>query len=112
MPNVFVRNTGDEALKDGYNGEFYEFAPGTEIEVPDYIAAHVFGYGRESKYECVVRLGWSKTHVDLPEAYERLSKFVVSEHPTNNHHLTSPVVGQVPPPPIKRRGERAQLRTV
>ena len=49
MSSVWVRNTGSEALKDGYNGEFYEFAPGTEIEVPDYIATHVFGYGRDDK---------------------------------------------------------------
>ena len=112
MPNVWVKNTGSETLKDGYNGEFYEFAPGTEIEVPDYIATHVFGFGRKDKYEHLVRLGWTKTHADLPEANARLEKFVISETPTQNHHLPSPVVGQVPRPPIKRKGERAQLRTV
>jgi hypothetical protein len=112
MSSVWVRNTGSETLKDGYNGEFYEFAPGTEIEVPDYIATHVFGYGRDDKFEYLVRLGWTVTHNDLPKANERLSKFVISDHPTKNHHLPSPVVDQVPPPPSKRGRERVQLRSV
>jgi hypothetical protein len=112
MSSVWVRNTSDDALKDGYNGEFYEFAPGTEIEVPDYIATHVFGYGRDDKYEYLVRLGWTRTHADLPDAYARLEKFVISGRPTQNHHLTSPVVGQVSPPPLRRGRERAALRTV
>jgi hypothetical protein len=112
MSSVWVRNTGDDFIKDGFNGGFYEFAPGTETEIPDEAAAHIFGYGRQDKYQFVVRLGWTKTTNDLPEAYARLEKFVISDHPTQTHHFTSPVVDQVPLPPVKRGRERVQLRTV
>jgi hypothetical protein len=44
MSNIFVTNNSDVKLKDGYAGIFYEFKPGTTVEIPVETAKHIFGY--------------------------------------------------------------------
>ena len=104
MSNVWVLNTTDELLRDGYDGKFYDFAPNRWVEVPDFVATHVFGDQQANKEPYLIRLGWTKTSNDLPQAYERLSKFVISSQPPQTTTNPSPVVGRIPPSSEKREG--------
>ena len=106
MANVFVTNHGDTVLKDGWDGVVYEFNKGATVEIPDFVATHIFGYGVDDKEPCLIRLGWIKTSNDFKDGLEKLSKFEITTHPVKNHSL-SPVVGKVPLP--LQRGEGKTL---
>jgi hypothetical protein len=104
MANVWVLNTTDQSLTDGYNGDFYEFAPGKWVEVSEEIAVHVFGYQQENKEPYLIRLGWTRFSNDLPQAFERLEKIKISNQPQKTTANPSPVVGRIPPSSEKKEG--------
>lgn len=104
MSSVWVINKTNDILIDGWDGQKYEFLPRKPVEVPRIVAQHVFGYGLESKTEVLVRLGWTKTANDLPEALAKLKQFEISETRPQAHRETSPTVNRTPLP-VPRRGE-------
>ena len=104
MSSVWVLNTSDEPLRDGFNGQFFDFKVGEPVEVPLAVAKHVFGYQDADKEPYLVRLGWVKLSTDVPAGLARLERFKVSPEPIQNHHYQSPVVGRIPLPPIKGGG--------
>lgn len=106
MSNVFVTNHGDTILKDGWDGVVYEFRAGVSVEIPQFVATHIFGYGDDNKEQYLIRLGWIKTSNDMKDGLNKLSKFEITTHAPKNHSL-SPVVGKVPLP--DKRGEGKTL---
>ena len=104
MTTLFVRNNGDDALVDAFNGTSFEFAPGKEVEIPEIAAKHIFGYGEDDKEPYLVRLGWMKMNTDFPIAMERLGKFSFSRESSKTVHLSAPVVERVAAPMPKARG--------
>ena len=104
MSNIFVTNNSDQDLKDGFGGVFYEFKPGSTVEIPEEFATHIFGYKEDDKMKYLARLGWVKTTNELKEGLERLSKWELSTEPPKKNQSLSPLVERVPLPASKRAG--------
>ena len=104
MLTVWVINKTNDILIDGWDGKKYEFLPRKPVEVPLDVARHVFGHGLEDKTETIVRLGWTKTANDKPEALARLNQFEISETRPQAHRETSPTVDRTPLS-VPRQGE-------
>jgi len=104
MSNIFVTNNSDQALKDGFGGVFYEFKPGSTVEIPEEFATHIFGYKEQDKMKYLARLGWVKTTNELKEGLERLSKWELSTEPPKKNQSLSPLVERVPLPSSKKAG--------
>ena len=104
MSNIFVTNNSDQDLKDGFGGVFYEFKPGSTVEIPEEFATHIFGYKEQDKMKYLARLGWVKTTNELKEGLERLSKWELSTEPPKKNQSLSPLVERVPLPSSKRAG--------
>ena len=104
MSNIFVTNNSDQDLKDGFGGVFYEFKPGSTVEIPEEFATHIFGYKEQDKMKYLARLGWVKTTNELKEGLERLSKWELSTEPPKKNQSLSPLVERVPLPASKRAG--------
>lgn len=105
MSTVFITNTSDITLTDGWGGVSYTFEPGKTIEVPEFVASHVFGFGHSDKSHHLARLGWAATKNDLDKGLEKLSMFVISyERPKEKNHSLPPVVEKVPFPSAKKGG--------
>lgn len=107
MTTVFVTNRSDQELEDGYAGTRYKFAPGKTVEIPVEAAKHIFGHGDEDKEPYLIRLGWTVTRNDLPDARARLAKFDILDTAPTKHHSLSPVVQQVPLPARRGGGKPA-----
>jgi hypothetical protein len=104
MSNIFVTNNSDQDLKDGFGGVFYEFKPGSTVEIPEEFATHIFGYKEQDKMKYLARLGWVKTTNELKEGLERLSKWELSTEPPKKNQSLSPLVERVPLPSSKKAG--------
>ena len=105
MTTVFVTNTSDIILTDGWDGVSYTFEPGKTTEVPEFVATHIFGYKHEDVATRLARLGWAATQNDLEKGKEKLSKFLISEEPPKaKNHLIPPMVERVPLPSKKVGG--------
>ena len=89
---VWVVNGTDQEVTDRYDGEQYVFATGRPIEIPDNAAKLIFGWGEDSKYRALQRLGLARTNLDLEAGLARLAKFTFHrEDPTRPPH--APVGG-------------------
>lgn len=106
---VYVTNTGDFDHSDSYVGVSYSFPRGQSVEVPEAVAENLLGYGFQDKTEFVVRLGWSKTNLDMPEALAKLDKFLVTNEPVQNRSLPS-AVGPVSLQTERSVGRKAIVR--
>jgi len=104
MSNIFVTNNSDQDLKDGFGGVFYEFKPGSTVEIPEEFATHIFGYKEDDKMKYLARLGWVKTTNELKEGLERLSKWELSTEPPKKNQSLSPLVERVALPSSKKAG--------
>ena len=104
MSNIYVTNNTDKTLKDGFGGVFYEFKPGSTIEIPPETARHIFGYGDDKKEPYLARLGWAKTSNDLEAGLEILAQWEISTQPPKKNQSLSPLVERVPLPSQKRAG--------
>ena len=109
MSDLYVTNNGVEPLVDSYDGTSYEFLPGKEVQIPEIVAKHIFGYGDDNKEPYFVRLGWMKMSTDLPAAKDRMAQFSFSSTSTKTVHLSAPVVERVaaPMPEVKTKGKGA-----
>ena len=92
---VTVTNTGDKELVDSFDGEEFSFPPKKSVTIPSNVARHIFGYDLDDKLEKVIRLGWTQTSKDIPQAMARLRKFRF-EPEEGTRRLTSPVAERVP----------------
>ena len=104
MSNIFVTNNSDVKLKDGYAGIFYEFKPGTTVEIPVETAKHIFGYEDQDKTPYLARLGWLKNSSEVDKALELLAKWELSSEPPKKNQSLSPLVEKVPLPSEKKVG--------
>jgi len=104
MSTIYVTNHSDKTLKDGFSGKFYEFKPGSTVEIPLEAAQHIFGYGDENKEIYLARLGWIVSHNDLEKGLELLTKWDISTEPPKKNQSLSPLVERVPLPSSKRAG--------
>lgn len=109
MTTVYVTNQGDFDHSDSYVGVPYHFPRGISVELPLEAAENLLGYGFPDKTEFVIRLGWSKTSQDMPEALEKLDKFKFSDEPFQNRSLPS-AVGTVPLQIARSAGRKAIAR--
>ena len=96
---VYVYNDGSMSLTDGWDGKVYTFAPGETVEVPKFVAGHIFGYGFEDKTPHVIRLGWAKTTNEIPKALTWLENFRISTEPPPVRRLVSPTTDSAKPLP-------------
>jgi hypothetical protein len=104
---VYVTNIGEKPLTDGWDGVQYAFLPGKTVEVPVFVAGHIFGYGFEDKTEHVVRLGWAKTTNDIPGALANLENFVIStESPEVRRSVPPGKADSAQPLPVASQGRR------
>ena len=104
MTNIFVRNNSPHPLTDRFDGTAYTFEPGKEIEVPEIVAKHIFGYGDDDKEPYLVRLGWMKMSNQFDAAMEKMMQFSFSREPSAKQvHLSAPVVERVAAPMPKAR---------
>lgn len=103
MSTVWVVNKTDADLNAGWAGAQYAFKQNAPVEIPLDAAQNIFGYGLDNKFEFVVRLGWTISSNDLPQAYERLSMFEISVERPTIYRASSPAVDQTPVPVIQRR---------
>ena len=71
MTTVFVTNTSDIILTDGWDGVSYTFEPGKTIEVPEFVATHIFGYKEKDVAPKLARLGWAATLNDLEQGKQK-----------------------------------------
>lgn len=101
MSVVYVTNYSDADHVDSHGGVVYQFKKQVSVEVPQNVASDLFGYGHINKEEFVVRLGWAKTSVEMPQALQKLEQFHISAEPVSNRSLPS-AVGQVTPFPQGR----------
>lgn len=109
MSSVWILNKTSEELTDKWAGETYKFPPNIPVEVPIEVAIHTFGYLKNDKTENLVRLGWTKTNLDMPKALERLNQFDISETRQNVYRSKSPTVDRTPlPAPIRGGGKGTQ----
>lgn len=108
---VYVTNEGAMPLTDGWDGKQYTFAPGTTVEIPVFVAGHIFGYGFEDKAPYVTRLGWAKTVNDIPKALTWLENFKITTEPPQVRRSSFPAPDSAKPSPAlgdHRRGRGAQ----
>jgi hypothetical protein len=109
---VYVTNIGERFLTDGWDGVQYTFEPGKTVQVPVFIAGHIFGYGFEDKTPHVTRLGWAKTTNDIPGALANLENFVISTEPPEVRSAPFPGATNLTDPPssalVVRRGRRGE----
>ena len=101
---IYVTNNTQEPLKDGFGGVFYDFLPGTTVEVPEDVAKHIFGYNDPDKAPYLARLGWVKNTSEMQVGLERLAKWDLSTQPPKKNQSLSPLVERVPLPSNKRAG--------
>ena len=101
---IYVTNHTQEPLKDGFGGVFYEFLPGTTVEVSEEAARHIFGYNDPNKTPYLARLGWVKNTNELKDGFKRLSEWTLSNEPPKKNQSLSPLVERVPLPSNKRAG--------
>jgi len=104
MSTIFVTNNSDVKLKDGFAGIFYEFKPGTTVEIPVETAKHIFGYEDSNKEPYLARLGWLKNSNELDKALELLTKWELTTVPPKKNQSLSPLVEKVPLPSEKKVG--------
>lgn len=104
MSTIFVTNNSDVKLKDGYAGIFYEFKPGTTVEIPVETAKHIFGYEDSNKEPYLARLGWLTNSNELDKALAQLSKWELTTEPPKKNQSLSPLVEKVPLPSEKKVG--------
>lgn len=76
---MWVTNTSDANHEDGYHGKSYSFPVGVPVEIPDGMAEHCFGHGREEKAVVLARLGWTRLASDIPKGLERLAAFKITD---------------------------------
>jgi hypothetical protein len=103
MTTIFVTNNGQQTFVDSFDGTKYTFEPKKELEVPEVVAKHIFGYGDDNKEPYLVRLGWMRMSTDFALAMERLGEFSFAREATNKVHLSAPVVERVAAPMPKAR---------
>lgn len=104
---VYVTNIGEKTLTDGWDGVKYAFEPGKTVEIPEFVAGHIFGYGFEDKTPHVVRLGWAKTTNDIPGALANLENFVISTEPPEVRRSVPPgKADSAQPLPAASQGRR------
>lgn len=89
--NVFVTNNGKQLLEDGYAGKRYVFQPGRTIEIPMDAAVHIFGYGKDDKMPCLIRLGWLRMSNEVDLAMKKLGEFSFREASPKIIRASSPV---------------------
>lgn len=104
MSTVWVVNKSDTEFSKGWDERTFVFKPNVPVEVPLSFAKNVLGYESGDKYDVVVRLGWTKTSTDLPEAFARLNKVEITSDRPNVYCETSPAVDRSPVPVITRHG--------
>lgn len=61
-----------ETILSRWNGVDYVFKPNDPVDVPTWVAAHIFGFGSEDKSNALARLGWAQSSDQIPAALERL----------------------------------------
>ena len=104
---VYVTNDGSMGLTDGWDGKMYTFTPGETVEIPVFVAGHIFGYGFEDKTEHVIRLGWAKTTNDIPKALTWLENFRISTEPPEVRRSVPPgKADSAQPLPVASQGRR------
>lgn len=110
MENVWVVNKSDDELTTQWHGKHYTFPRSKPVEIPYDVAQNIFGYRLDDKFEFVVRFGWTRDSNDLLRAYERLSKFEITEQRPKDYRATSPAVDQFPVPVLDKleRGKGTQ----
>ncbi len=94
---IFVTNNGKSNFTARYGAMHYTFEIGKEVEIPEQVAKHIFGYGDDNKEPYFVRLGWMKMNTDFPSAMEKLAQFKFSTQSTPVH-VSAPVVERVAAP--------------
>jgi len=102
---VYVTNTGDTKLKDGFGGVFYDFPKDETVEIPLDAAKHIFGYMNPNKEPYLSRLGWIRSFAEIEKGFEKLSEFKISEQPPERNRSLPSAVGVVALH-VERRVER------
>jgi len=92
---VYVTNTGDTKLKDGFGGVFYDFPKDETVEIPLDAAKHIFGYMNPNKEPYLSRLGWIRSFAEIEKGFEKLSEFKISEQPPERNRSLPSAVGVV-----------------
>jgi hypothetical protein len=110
MGAVYVTNCSESDHADSYGGVRYEFKRGATVEVPDVVASELLGYGHSRKEQFVVRLGWSKTNQDMPQALRKLAQFQIAHEPPRQNRVSPFAVGEVTPMSDATRGRKAIQR--
>jgi len=103
---VYVHNDGSMPLTDGWDGKTYTFLPGETVEIPVFVAGHIFGYGFEDKVPHVTRLGWAKTANDVPKALTWLENFKITTEPPQVRRSSFPAPDSGKPLPAASQGRR------
>ena len=103
---MYVTNNTDAEISVLFEAKELKFPVGEPIEISEFAARHLFGYGVTDKEPCLVRLGWQKTNADFIPAVEKLMLIDISETEPEKNHSLSPVVEQVVPMPEKARGRK------
>jgi hypothetical protein len=78
---IRVINNNERSIMGRYAGVDYHFKPGNPVDVPEIVAAHVFGFGKEDKTQALARLGWMRTSDELEFGLEKLSKVSFDDPP-------------------------------
>ena len=105
MSVVYVTNTGDTKLRDGFGGVFYDFPKDETVEIPLDAAKHIFGYMNPNKEPFLSRLGWVRSFAEIDKGFEKLSEFKISEQPPERNRSLPSAVGVVALH-VERRVER------
>ena len=103
---MYVTNNTDAEISVLFEAKELKFPVGEPIEISEFAARNLFGYGVTDKEPCLVRLGWQKTNADFIPAVEKLMLIDISETKPEKNHSLSPVVEQVVPMPEKARGRK------
>jgi len=105
---IYVTNNGKTDFFAEHACIKYEFPVGKTVEIPEKVASFIFGYGVDDKYTVLVRNGWLKMSNEYSVALAKLADFRFTTEPVK-HHLQSPVIERVAPPPSKGgKGAKAQ----
>lgn len=81
-PNhVRVVNGTDLKIEGRYDGVDYEFLPKEKVDIPQAVAAHIFGFGEKDKTKALTRLGWLHTSDQMKAAMSNLSKIKFTQAP-------------------------------
>ena len=92
---VYVTNTGDTKLRDGFGGVFYDFPKDQTVEIPLDAAKHIFGYMNPNKEPYLSRLGWVRSFAEIDKGLEKLAEFQISEQPPEQNRSLPSAVGVV-----------------